>query len=93
MAMADVYEAIDGKPYTLDGIGGHMKLRDWGYPGAPYRRIFHIVSKAGRRTKAYRAMREKLRDHWDSDLTESERLVPIIYAILGTAEAERLFAL
>jgi len=87
--MAHIYEAIDGQPYTLDGIAGTIRVEG----ESPYTRVTHYKSDAGRRTEAYQATKRMLRDDWDTDLTYSERLVSIFYDLLGTEQAERLCAL
>lgn len=73
--IAEAFEALDGKAYTLDGIHGHFKNET--FRGEA--RIAHYPSKKGQQTKEYRELRTRLGDDWSSDLSQSERLGEIMW--------------
>lgn len=70
----DALEAMNGRPYCLDGIHGTIRIER--FRGT--KTICRHPSKRGQDTDAYREMRTKLGDDWVTDLTYSERLGEII---------------
>jgi hypothetical protein len=65
---------IDGKRVILDGIEGTLQVLG----SRPYRRFYHQPTAKGRTTEVYRLLKQKFRDDWSSDLTNSDRLVEIM---------------
>lgn len=86
MAWQHIEDAIDGRTFTLDGVSGTLRV----YRTPHARRITHEANARGKRSRAYRETKAKLRDDYDTELTWSERIVTIAYRILGTTEADRL---
>ena len=82
----DAVSRIDGKRYKLDDVDGtlHVYPSRRGYMPS----VYHEASKIGRRSKAYRTIRRELGDDYDSDITQSERLVDIILEIAPDAFEE-----
>lgn len=71
----EALNVINGKPYVLDGIHGHLKVdRSRQF----YTRVMHEPSKRGRQTDAYLKLKREYHDDWDTDLSDSERLPDIV---------------
>lgn len=62
-----IFAFLDSKPYTLDGVHGRFSLE-----GSS---LYHRPTN--RRSETYRKIKAQLGDDWDTDLTASERIVPI----------------
>jgi hypothetical protein len=69
----EALEVLDGQEYTLDGIHGRFELNGQ----RPYQRLLHQPSKRGQRSAQYLKTKAMLRDHWSTDLTNSERSAAI----------------
>lgn len=79
-------EAIDGREITLDGIHGTVKVdRSRRFDT----RVMHIKSAKGRRSEAYQETRRRLRDDWDSDLTQDVEACCAIAQALGVTFAAK----
>jgi len=69
-----VFQFLDAKPYTLNGISGHFKheVRVARYP---YRRreerLTFQPDATGQQSEEYRATRRELKDDWSTDLTDA----------------------
>lgn len=66
-----LFDAMDELTYTLDGVHGtfrHVLHRH--LSGYIESRLTHVPSAAGKRSKAYQTVKAKLRDDWESDLTQ-----------------------
>lgn len=89
--MNEVFEFLNGKTYTLDGISGSFRheVRKAAYPYPhTYERLIHEADTEGLRSEPYLAQKRELRDDWISDLTDNvERYVAIAYE-LGYTEDE-----
>lgn len=69
-----VFEFLDGKPYTLDGIHGYFKheVHTAIYPYQhTYERLIHEADGAGRNSVAYGKVRQQLGDDYVTDLTDA----------------------
>ena len=78
---AKLFRALDGRHYTLDGIGGVLSYETFvaSYPYPHVDHSFHHRPDAkGRRSEEYLKVRRMLRDDWSTDLTNSERLGEIV---------------
>jgi hypothetical protein len=74
----DALDMVDGLRFMLDGVDGVITVdRSRRFDT----RVYHKTSAKGRRSVAYQATRARLRDDWDTDLTESDRLVSIVEAL------------
>lgn len=75
-----LFEALDGRHYTLDGISGVIKHETIS-ARYPYAHVDHTLSHRadakGMRSPKYIELRRKLHDDWSTDLTNSDRLVDI----------------
>ena len=69
-------DLIHGKTVKdSEGIEGVLKVDR----SRPYdTRIMHVKTPKGRATEAYQKTRRELKDDWDTDLSTSESLVPIM---------------
>lgn len=74
----EALDVIDGKAITLDGIHGHIRVER---PAKHVTRVIHYPSPRGKASEAYKDQKRKYRDDWMSDLTGSDRLVPIAYKL------------
>lgn len=82
-------EAIDGREITLDGIHGTLKVdRSRRFDT----RVMHMKSPKGRRTESYQETRRRLRDDWDSDLTQDAETCCAIVQALGVTLAVKTSA-
>lgn len=76
-----IAEFLDGRKYTLDGIEGVVRARESirgsYYGGGTEVRIYHEATPKGRKSEAYRQLRQQLHDDWSTELTHSERLIEI----------------
>ncbi len=69
-------EFLNGKAYTHQGISGTFRYE-------PDRRmkISHTADYDGRRTPAYRKMRDYLGDDWNTDFTNHDDLCDVALAL------------
>lgn len=78
--MRDLFEKLDGRKCTLDGVHGTLvrEIVSVRYPTERTEyRLWHRASAKGRKSPAYLAIKARLRDDWDTDLTWSDRLSEI----------------
>ena len=67
-----VFAFLNGKAFTLDGVHGTFKHSCYvDRHGLTVNRLDHNPSAAGKRSEAYRKVRQQLRDDWSTDLTDS----------------------
>lgn len=75
-----LFEALDGRHCTLDGISGVLRHETIS-ARYPYAHVDHTLSHTadakGKRSPKYIELRDKLRDDWSTDLTNSDRLIDI----------------
>lgn len=83
-------EALDGKHYVLDGVSGTIKYREFQGRGVHglNQRISHVADEEGKKTEYYCKTARELGDDYDTDLTDSERLVDILCELGLESEAE-----
>lgn len=75
-----LFEALDGRHYTLDGVSGVLRHKTisarYPYPHVDHT-LSHMADAKGKRSPKYIELRDKLRDDWSTDLTNSDRLIDI----------------
>jgi hypothetical protein len=76
MNLTDLFGALHGLTYVLDGISGTFRhTAEWvplkGGTGYLRHRLRHEPDAAGRRTVQYQDIRYMLEDDWTTDLTDS----------------------
>lgn len=75
-----LFEALDGRHCTLDGISGVLRHETIS-ARYPYAHVDHALSHRadakGMRSPKYIELRSQLRDDWSTDLTNSDRLIDI----------------
>jgi hypothetical protein len=80
-----IFEFLNGKRYTLDGISGHFKYRTYEaiYPSRrTVHKLSHEADARGRRSERYQETKRKLQDDWSTDLTDSiERYCDIAHKL------------
>lgn len=69
----DVFQFLDGKYYTLDGIEGQFCHSYWYSPALYewFEWLYHIPTINSRKTPAYQSLRNQLGDNWDTNLTNN----------------------
>jgi hypothetical protein len=67
-----LYEALDGKTVTHQGISGVIRCRPIQRAWGVEHRLDHIPDAKGRRTEAYRSLKRQLGDDWSSDLSSND---------------------
>ncbi|NIU85253.1 MAG: hypothetical protein GWN31_15770, partial [Candidatus Thorarchaeota archaeon] len=79
----EVFEFLDGKKYTLDGIEGKFSYELLvGLDCWVYDRLYHEPTEKGKQSKEYREKRRQYRDDWVTDLTDSiEEYCDIAYEL------------
>ena len=68
----EIFEFLDGREYTLDGVHGHFRYRVLGRLTTKHE-LAHIPSDQGRESEAYLEVKRKLGDDWTTDLSNSLR--------------------
>lgn len=84
-----IFEFLNGKEYTLNGIHGYFKHDVWVGRQRTTEYLRHIPSKRGMATEIYKQEKRKLGDDWSTDLTNGLRYCDIAIE-LGCVYAEDL---
>lgn len=79
-ARTELFEALDGRSYTLDGISGTLVFTTYRaiYPyDRTVEKLEHRPDRRGKATPEYQRLKDQLHDDWMTDLTDSHALVAI----------------